>query len=81
VSTTATVQRCTLRVGLDGHMMDDAFSVDDVPLTTIHGIEVYLGASTTPIEFSAPNRGTPCGVIMIWTRTGDGDRDSAVDAR
>jgi hypothetical protein len=69
------VQRCTLRVGLDGRLMDPSFAVDEVPVTTIHGIEVYPGASTVPIEFNVPGPGTPCGVIMIWTRTGDGHHE------
>lgn len=59
---------CVLRVGVDGHLMDPSFSIDDVPVISIHGIEAYLGAATIPIELSSVQHDAPCGIVMIWTR-------------
>lgn len=68
----ATPQRCTLSVAVDGQMMDATFTVDELPPTMIHGIEVYLGASTVPIQYTGTmGNGAVCGLIMIWTRTGN----------
>jgi hypothetical protein len=62
-------RKCVLRVGLDGQLMDPSFSVDEVPVSSIRGIEAYLGAATIPIEFSTVQPDAPCGIVMIWTRT------------
>ncbi len=61
-------RKCVLRVGLDGQLMDPSFSVDEIPVNSIRGIEAYLGAATIPIEFSTVQPDAPCGVVMIWTR-------------
>lgn len=63
-------RRCALRVGLDGRLMDPAFSIDDVPVRDIRGMEVYVGPASVPVEFSGLASGTDCGLVMIWTRTG-----------
>lgn len=65
-------RRCALRVGLDGRMMDPAFSVNDVPVRDIRGIEVYVGPASIPVEFSSVAAGADCGLVMIWTRSGSG---------
>jgi hypothetical protein len=61
-------RKCVLRVGLDGQLMDPSFSVDEIPVTSIRGIEAYIGAATIPIEFSSVQPDAPCGIVMIWTR-------------
>jgi hypothetical protein len=61
-------RKCVLRVGLDGMLMDPSFSVDEVPVSSIRGIEAYVGTATIPIEFSAVQPDAPCGIVMIWTR-------------
>jgi len=61
-------RKCVLRVGLDGQLMDPSFSVDEIPVSSIRGIEAYLGAATIPIEFSTVQPDAPCGIVMIWTR-------------
>jgi hypothetical protein len=40
----------------------------DFPVMSLDGIEYYPRASTTPMEFA--NRGTDCGVLVLWTRRG-----------
>jgi hypothetical protein len=61
-------RKCVLRVGLDGQLMDPSFSVDEIPVNSIRGIEAYLGSATIPIEFSTVQPDSPCGIVMIWTR-------------
>jgi hypothetical protein len=61
-------RKCVLRVGLDGQLMDPSFSVDEIPVNSIRGIEAYIGAATIPIEFSTVQPDAPCGIVMIWTR-------------
>jgi len=50
-----------------------ADNVDDIPISDIHGIEVYSGPATVPVEYrnSLPNGF--CGLVMIWTRHGSAD--------
>ena len=62
-------RKCVLRVGLDGRLMDPSFSVDEIPVNSIRGIEAYIGAATIPIEFSSVQPDAPCGVVMVWTRS------------
>jgi len=62
-------QQCSLLVGVDGQMMDPQFSVDDVAVSSVHGIEVYTGSARIPVEFGAGNN-AGCGVVMIWSKTG-----------
>ncbi len=69
MSPTVTGQHCPVLVGMDGQMMDPAFSVDDVPVSSVHGIEVYTGSARVPVEFGAANN-SGCGVVMIWSKTG-----------
>jgi hypothetical protein len=64
----ADARKCVLRVGLDGSLMDPSFSVDEIPVNSIRGVEAYIGAATIPIEFSSVQPDAPCGVVMIWTR-------------
>ncbi len=61
-------RKCVLRIGLDGQLMDQSFSVDEIPVNSIRGIEAYVGAASIPIEFSTVQPDAPCGIVMIWTR-------------
>lgn len=61
--------RCQILVGMDGQMMDAGFSLDDIPVTNVHGIEVYTGSARVPVEFGAAND-SGCGVVMVWAKTG-----------
>jgi len=62
--------RCVLRVGTDGRLMPPDYSIDDVRPSDVRGIELYLGAATLPVEFSSVQPDAPCGIVMIWTKTG-----------
>lgn len=64
------VEACVVRVGVDGQLKDPSFALNMIPLTDIHGIEVYAGPATTPPEFnSSAGRNAQCGLVMIWTRS------------
>lgn len=59
---------CIMRVVLDGLMMSQPFSIDDIPITDLYGIEVYSGLGTVPSEFSGGTRDAFCGLIVVWRR-------------
>ena len=61
---------CVLRVGLDGQLMPEDFSVDDVPVSEVAEVEIYRGAATVPIALSSTRGAVKCGAVMIWTRRG-----------
>ena len=47
--------------------------IDGLPLDGIAAIEVYVGASQVPIEFSGRN--ARCGVVVMWTKDGSEQRE------
>lgn len=61
---------CPFRFVVDGARISPGVSIDDVAAQAIEGIEVYMGPSQVPAEFTAitvdPN--AHCGVIVVWTR-------------
>lgn len=63
-----TGNNCSLRVAVDGLVMNSPFSVDDIPVSVISGIEAYVGAASIPVEFLNTQQDTPCGIVLIWTR-------------
>ncbi len=60
---------CIMQVALDGVLKEWGFSVDDISVTDVHGIEVYPGAASLPAEFGSIRRDGWCGLVMIWTRS------------
>jgi hypothetical protein len=54
------------RVFVDGVPMQPGFSVNDVQIVNIRGIEIYRGPATTPMRFRSS--GTVCGTVAIWTK-------------
>ena len=69
---------CFLSVFVDGLKIwefgDDRQPPDVSGITTgeLEAVEVYRGPSEVPMAFDAV--GAECGVIVLWTRTGDGAR-------
>lgn len=61
---------CPMRFIVDGTRTTPNYSMDYVGLHDIEGIEVYLGPSQVPTEFSAfpGETGGSCGVVIVWTR-------------
>jgi hypothetical protein len=60
---------CFMIVYVDNVPMPAPFNLDMLPAPAeLAGIEVYAGASETPLQFASLN--TSCGVILIWTKDG-----------
>ena len=59
-------RNCMPMIWLDGQEAP-GMQLDDIPLNTIEGIELYNGPSTTPMQFSQTST-VSCGTIVIWTR-------------
>jgi len=69
---------CRPLVWLDGVPMPAGeVDLDAFPASTLHGIEVYHGSSSTPLTFTAPQAQSSCGTILLWSR----GRDTEVPAR
>jgi outer membrane receptor protein involved in Fe transport len=55
------------QVFVDGvAMRPGAFSVNDVSIASIRGIEIYHGPATTPMQLRSSK--TVCGTVAIWTK-------------
>jgi hypothetical protein len=60
---------CLMQVAVDGFVKERGFSVDEISVTEVHGIEVYPAASSLPAEFGSIKPDGWCGMVMIWTRS------------
>jgi len=61
---------CVMRVAVDGNMMEWGYSLDNIDPKEIHGIEVYPGPATVPVQFGGLRKDAACGLVMIWTHRG-----------
>lgn len=61
---------CVMRVAVDGMLREWGFSLDAIDPSEIHGVEIYPGPATMPVEFSGLRKDAYCGLVMIWTRRG-----------
>ncbi|MHB1311415.1 MAG: carboxypeptidase-like regulatory domain-containing protein [Gemmatimonadaceae bacterium] len=61
---------CVMRIAVDGSMREWGFSLDEIEPKEIHGIEVYPGPATIPVQFGGLRKDAACGLVMIWTRRG-----------
>jgi hypothetical protein len=68
-STSAGLAPCVMPVAVDGQLKEKSFSVDEISVTDVHGIEVYPGSASLPAEFGSIKPDGWCGLVMIWTRT------------
>jgi hypothetical protein len=61
---------CPFRYVIDGTRTGPDYSIDLIPSMDIEGLEIYLGPSQVPGEFSGfgSDIGGTCGVIVVWTR-------------
>lgn len=58
---------CAPAVFLDGRHMR-GMEVDEIPPSTVAGIELYSNIATVPAQFTTGQVDRPCGTIVIWTR-------------
>jgi Carboxypeptidase regulatory-like domain/TonB-dependent Receptor Plug Domain len=64
---------CPVEIFLDGIRQKDQtggpVNLDDLPVPSeIAGIEMYTGPAVVPLQYAG--MGTPCGVLLIWTKDG-----------
>jgi TonB family protein len=66
-------RQCRPLVWIDGVPMPAAdVDLDAIPVSTLHGIEVYSGTFATPQDF-ATSGSTACGSVVLWSRGRDTD--------
>ena len=61
---------CAMRIVIDGVLMPDGFSIDDIRPADIYGLEIYSGPAAVPIQYSTVRRDAVCGLLMVWTKAG-----------
>lgn len=67
-------RNCRPLVWLDGVPMPAGeVDLDAFPVTSLHGIELYLGSSTAPIDYTGHQNRSGCGTILLWSRGRDTD--------
>jgi carboxypeptidase family protein len=65
---------CYLAIAVDGQLVNDnpmhqAYDLRQLPAPDeVHGIEVFAGAATIPLQYGGTGNGKWCGMIAIWTR-------------
>lgn len=65
---------CRPLVWIDGVPMPAGeVDLDAFPLNTLHGVELYLGSTTAPIDYTATQSRSSCGSILLWSRGRDTD--------
>jgi hypothetical protein len=60
---------CVFQVVVDDVQMPWGFDMDLLTRDDIHGIEVYPGPATIPVEYRSTRRDAMCGMIAIWTKS------------
>ena len=67
--------KCRPLVWLDGVPMPAGeVNLDAFPVSTLEGIELYLGATNSPPSYTALNGASSCGTILLWSRGSDTER-------
>lgn len=54
------------QVIVNGAMMPQPFNINEIPIHSIRGIEIYIGPATTPSALRSPK--TVCGTVAVWTK-------------
>lgn len=67
-SSAADLAPCIMQVAVDGHVKERGYSVDEISVSEVHGVEVYPGAASLPGEFGSMKADGWCGLVIIWTR-------------
>ena len=67
--------RCRPLVWLDGVPLPAGeVDLDAFPVSSLHGIEIYLGATNSPPSYTALDGASSCGTILLWSRGRDTER-------
>jgi Carboxypeptidase regulatory-like domain/TonB-dependent Receptor Plug Domain/Gram-negative bacterial TonB protein C-terminal len=71
--------RCRPLVWLDGVPLPAGeVDLNAFPVSSLHGIELYLGATNSPPAYTALNGQSSCGTILLWSRGSDTERGQPV---
>lgn len=63
---------CRPLVWLDGVPMPAGeVDLEAFPTNTLHGIELYLGSTSAPFDYTASQGFSACGTILLWSRGKD----------
>lgn len=61
-------RRCIPDLWIDGQRAH-GMEIDDIPASTVEGIELYSSIATVPFQFSTSGAGTErCGTVVVWSR-------------
>ena len=63
-----TVSACPMRIVIDGVMRPPLTNIDDVIPSDVHGVEVYYGPASLPMQLATFRTDKWCGLVAIWTR-------------
>jgi len=75
-------RRCRPLVWLDGVPLPAGeVDLDAFPVSTLHGIEVYLGSTTAPMAYTASQGLSSCGTILLWSRGRDTEQTNSARRR
>lgn len=67
-------RNCAPLVWLDGSPMPvGEVDLDAISPQSIHGIELYLGSTTAPAQYTLTRNANSCGTILLWSRGPDTD--------
>ncbi|MEP7001477.1 MAG: TonB-dependent receptor plug domain-containing protein [bacterium] len=59
---------CLLTVMVNG-LIQQSLDLRQLPSPSeTHGVEVFAGAATIPLQYSGTGKGKMCGMIAVWTR-------------
>jgi hypothetical protein len=63
-------RRCAPAVSVDGSMASDMWTVEDIPVGLVGGLEIYRPRwSEMPTEYSfTSGRAMQCGLVVVWTK-------------
>ncbi len=64
-------QKCILRTGVDGMIMEYGYDPNMLVPEDIDGIEIFPGSATIPSKYTGMSMDKGCGLVLIWTRTGE----------
>ncbi len=59
---------CPMRIVVDGVMRPPLTNLDDVIPSDVHGVEVYYGPASLPMQLAVFRTDKWCGLVAIWTR-------------
>ena len=63
-----TIVACPMRIVVDGIMRPPFTNLDDIVPSDVHGVEVYYGPASLPMQLATFRVDKWCGLVAIWTK-------------